>query len=283
MTTVENGSKLPQALYLGHSIPDVLSEYEQILRKEGEIAHATKIAEYRSLIINKEFLSKIRKNFNNIYKLIDKDFSSEKFCIDGRRKSLISTDKKIQLLLDKNRSLDLLRDMFAFRITLLDRNSETLINTCYDIANRVIEYFIGKGLTLCEADIKKDIRNFNSEEHPSLFIPKKSGIKKKFRYGVKDYILHPKVNGYQSLHITFRTSIGACFEVQIRTFDMHVHAESGYACHAQYKEEKYCTSSISYNPNKINIPGYGVSPDGKIFDFIGLQEPLEIVKRSKTY
>ena len=51
----------------------------------------------------------------------------------------------------------------------------------------------------------------------------------------KDYIAHPKLNGYRSLHATAKTRLhGAVydFEVQIRTRDMHLVAEFGSAAHS---------------------------------------------------
>src|SRR5207247_489845 len=53
---------------------------------------------------------------------------------------------------------------------------------------------------------------------------------------IKDFIAMPRPNGYQALHTSVISERGVPFEVQIRTEEMHRHAEEGIAAPWKYKE-----------------------------------------------
>ncbi|XVF86904.1 hypothetical protein PTKIN_Ptkin18bG0078400 [Pterospermum kingtungense] len=53
---------------------------------------------------------------------------------------------------------------------------------------------------------------------------------------LKDYISHPKFNGYRSLHTVVMGEGAVRLEVQIRSKEMHLQAEFGFAAHWRYKE-----------------------------------------------
>jgi (p)ppGpp synthase/HD superfamily hydrolase len=64
----------------------------------------------------------------------------------------------------------------------------------------------------------------------------------------KDYIDHPKPNGYQSLHYTAQNEEDWTLEIQVRTGQMHQIAEFGLASHWDYKTQQATSSSRVQEP-----------------------------------
>ena len=270
-------------LYEADSISTFLKNYADYLSNSSNYIdklHATKIQEYVNTVYNKAFLKLCRKLFINIYDLIEKSHPDVNYCIDGRRKSIFSFEKKIRKLIFTSQSFDI-KDLLAFRIMIFERNSTKAITQCYSIANAIIEFLIVEGFILCECEPLSDISADNILTNIS--IPKKSLLKPEYKNYVKDYIFNPKINGYQSLHIRVRDTKGRFIELQIRTFEMHLYAQNGDANHQTYKSEKYDSAIFdNVDVSKLKIPGIGISGD-KIIDKVGLMEPLEILNRYKTF
>ncbi len=264
-------------LYSETNIPNVIERYTKELVSSTEvkdIIHANKLESYQNMIKDKRFLKDLRKLFNETYDLLDKNHPKLHFSIEGRRKSLISVERKIQLYSSLDKSLDLIRDFYAFRIILFGDKSINLIEHCYKVMEEIIDYAASKGFTPCDRlpligvpDTKLHKNNYFSNF--------------KYKQYVKDYICFPKENGYQSMHLVLIDTNGRYLEVQIRTLDMHILAEAGNAKHQDYKKNKY-NISLPIEREKINIYGYSFC-NGQVFDFSGVENALIIFKRQKTF
>lgn len=274
-------------LYSSTSIPELVKKYSAALRKASSVdnmLHATKLEEYRNIITDKKLLASIRRTFNDLYKVIESSEPNLRFYFEGRRKSFVSAEAKINLYLSQNKSLDELRDFLAFRIIAFWDDSPLVIKKCYNLMTKIIDFMIVKGFTPCSSTPAFDTAGFDKSNFPEIIVPEKSLLPKEYHHLVKDYILHPKKSGYQSLHAIFKDPYGRCFEVQIRTFDMHMHAESSSAAgHDSYKSARYSETGLSFDMAKIKMPGYGIFNDDEVFDFIGLEKALKIMQRQKTF
>jgi len=72
-----------------------------------------------------------------------------------------------------------------------------------------------------------------------------TGIYKYQPSRIRDWVKHPKGNGYEALHCTLMSQIGIWVEVQIRSKRMDDVAEKGIAAHWAYKKDGYISESDS--------------------------------------
>lgn len=120
-----------------------------------------------------------------------------KYRILARVKSIYSIWNKMQT---KHVPFEEIYDLLAVRIIFEPRNLEEELNDCFDIY-------------VCISRIYKP--------HPDR---------------LRDWVSHPKANGYQALHVTLMANNGQWIEVQIRSERMNDVAEQGFAAHWKYKE-----------------------------------------------
>ena len=268
---------LQDYLYTENTVPDVLERYIQELVSANEIQHtihANKLASYQNAIKDKQYQKDMRKLFNEMYDLLDKTHPKLQFYIDGRRKSLISTERKILQYFYLEQSLDLIRDFFAFRIILFGDFSIDLISHCYKVMEEIINFATRQGFTPCEHLPLVDVNNTQEPQNTCF---------ESFKYKtyIKDYICFPKQNGYQSLHLVLVDTKGRHLEIQVKTLQMHANNETGESNHWNYKEKKYSVD-FPLDRTKISINGYSYV-NGKVFDYAGVERHIIVFQRQKTF
>ena len=120
-----------------------------------------------------------------------------KFRILARVKSIYSIWNKMQT---KHVPFEEIYDLLAVRIIFEPRNADEELNDCFDIYVSISKIY---------------------KPHPDR---------------LRDWVSHPKANGYQALHVTLMGNNGQWIEVQIRSERMNDVAEQGFAAHWKYKE-----------------------------------------------
>lgn len=120
------------------------------------------------------------------------------YIIKERVKSPYSIWHKMQT---KHVSFDEIYDILAVRIIFTPKNRDDEINECFKIYVAINKIY---------------------PSHPDR---------------LRDWINHPKANGYQALHVTLMSKQGRWIEVQIRSDRMDEVAEQGFAAHWKYKED----------------------------------------------
>ena len=69
---------------------------------------------------------------------------------------------------------------------------------------------------------------------------------------LRDWLSHPKANGYQALHVTLMSKQGRWIEVQIRSYRMNEIAEQGFAAHWKYKDGDEVNEEFSEDEGELN-------------------------------
>ena len=88
---------------------------------------------------------------------------------------------------------------------------------------------------------------------------------------MRDWLSHPKANGYQALHVTLMSKQGRWIEVQIRSDRMNEVAEQGFAAHWKYKdgvEEEYTEDESELNEWLRTIKEILDDPQPDAMDFL---------------
>jgi GTP pyrophosphokinase len=88
---------------------------------------------------------------------------------------------------------------------------------------------------------------------------------------LRDWLSHPKANGYQALHVTLMSGQGRWIEVQIRSDRMDEIAEQGFAAHWKYKdgvEQEYTEDETELNNWLRTIKEILDDPQPDAMDFL---------------
>lgn len=275
---------LQQHLYTQTTIPDVLTEYIQELSQKTDMQsmlHANKWISYRERMMDRNYIKGLRVFFNKIYNHLSKKYPELSFSIEGRRKSLVSVEQKILHYTQCGKSLDLIRDFFAFRIVLFGDTNLNLEKYCYRVTSDIIELGASNGFNPCDRAPLMDVKSLDNHSNDYF-------SDYPYRHYIKDYICFPKENGYQSIHLVLVDPKGRHLEIQVRNLEMHFHAEK-VAVHTEYKGKKYA-QEFSLDREKVKVKGYTYhtieengKTKGKYVDLAGIEDPLVVFQRQKTF
>ena len=98
-----------------------------------------------------------------------------------------------------------------------------------------------------------------------------TGIYKYKSDRVRDWVKHPKSNGYEALHCTVMSHSGIWVEVQIRTRRMNDIAEKGIAAHWAYKKDGFVSENDSEMDKWIGkVKEILVDPDVNALDLLDM-------------
>lgn len=88
---------------------------------------------------------------------------------------------------------------------------------------------------------------------------------------IRDWVKHPKNNGYEALHCTVMSHSGIWIEVQIRTRRMNDIAEKGIAAHWAYKKDGFVSENDSEMDKWINkVKEILVDPDVNALELLDM-------------
>lgn len=189
-----------------------------------------------------------------------------------RQKSYFSIMNKLALFLEEKKPLSTLSDVLGYRI-IIDGpkiDDKYSVASCYSVLNSLIRFFSVEvdpncGFLAAETRNGPELSLELAREN-GIFVPQRANILPGFSNNVKDYIRHPKMNGYQALHLFVELNNRLAVEVQIRTSAMHAYAERGDspASHKTHKEKRYANLLLDANDidfSRIHIKGVSQNKD----------------------
>lgn len=254
---------------------------------------ANKIIQFQKTITDSKMLLQLEEDFSELKKYLynlKKEKQNMNFSISGRQKSFFDFMKKVILFVYNKKPVSKINDILGFRIICATNQNEDSIESlqlCYETIEKVINFFVlQKHYMPIDAEPIFE-SEFDAKEHPLIIVPKfedtEKWISNIYRNNIKDYIVKPKGNGYQSLHCVLSSPEGHKIEIQVRSFAMHKHAELGKALHSGHKDNRYSEIDFldSIDLTKINISGFtAVKVDDKdqnkvnVLDLIGLTDSI---------